>query len=190
MQFFKNRSYDIFKMFINQIGMTIFGLVLSFATNKWSQILLLVSIFASCFYLVLIYTMMWDLGSKEGFRDRGHGVRGDMTLGLKISLAANSINILLAFIMTIGFIFCKTNGEVFGVNAYSISLLIAGLFEGMYVGIVRSVVVLFSNSMLANVIMYWVIILPSVIASSLGYIMGHSDRFLFGFVRKRNTKTK
>ena len=66
MGFWKKHSYQVVRLFIIQIGITIFGLVLSFAVSTAfrkgdDQIpLLMVSIFSVLFYLFLLYSVAWD----------------------------------------------------------------------------------------------------------------------------------
>ena len=47
--FLKGYSYDIFKMFVNQLGMTMFGLVLSMATSRNDPLFIISSVFSIIF---------------------------------------------------------------------------------------------------------------------------------------------
>ena len=66
-EFFKSRSYDMVKMFLNQFGTGIFGVALSIAVTMAQQDVLrnVTSVFAILFYLFLLYTMTWDIGFKN-----------------------------------------------------------------------------------------------------------------------------
>ena len=69
MTFFKDNSYNIVKMYLYQFGMTFFGMITSLASHNNAGLFLTVSIYASVFYLGLLYVMTWDLGAKERIRD-------------------------------------------------------------------------------------------------------------------------
>lgn len=67
MKFIKENSYNMFKMFLDQIAMTVFGTMLSFATLKNEGLLLASSIFSILFYLMLLYTV--GLGHRREGQD-------------------------------------------------------------------------------------------------------------------------
>ena len=64
MRYFREHSRLISRLFINQIGMTVFGLILTMAvmrsTENNATITVAVSLFSILFYLSLIYNVMWE----------------------------------------------------------------------------------------------------------------------------------
>ena len=156
--FFKDNSYSIFKMFINQIGMTIFGIALSFATPG-NTLFLLSSIFAACFYMVLLYTMTWDIGYEEKIRIEAKRLTYNKFKGLYMSLFANIPNFIIAILVFVGRYIPGASG------AFAIGSGAAALLEGMYIGIIN---VVFKF----NPFGYLIVIVPSLIACTLGYIAG------------------
>ena len=68
MRFLKENMSTITKMIVNQLGMMIFGLVLSMATSQNDTLFLLASVFSVCFYMFLVYTVGWELGAKDKVR--------------------------------------------------------------------------------------------------------------------------
>ena len=68
MKFLKENSYDIIRLIINQVGITIFAFVIYTAVgsvkieSRLAVILLRVgiSVFSALFYYALIYTVAWD----------------------------------------------------------------------------------------------------------------------------------
>ena len=169
--FFKDNSYSIFKMFINQIGMTIFGIALSFATSKNDTLFLLSSIFGACFYMVLLYTMTWDIGYEEKLRIEAKRLNYNRFKGLYMSLYANVPNFILAILALVGYYGASAFNKGtpiapgWAANVYGIGRLVASLIEGMYSGIVY---VVFNFNPWA----YLVIIIPSLITCTLAYIAG------------------
>lgn len=156
--FFKDNSYSIFKMFINQIGMTIFGIALSFATPG-NTLFMLSSIFAACFYMVLLYTMTWDIGFEEKVRIDAKRLKYNRYKGLYMSLVANIPNFIIAVLIIVGK-YVPGAGGVFAVGSGA-----AALLEGMYIGIVN---VVFKFNPFA----YLLIILPSLLTCFIAYIAG------------------
>ncbi len=156
--FFKDNSYTIFKMFINQIGMTIFGIALSFATPS-KTLFLLSSIFAACFYMVLLYTMTWDIGYEEKIRIEAKRLDFIKYKGLYMSLIANIPNFIIAILIIIG----RYVPGAAGVMAIGSGA--AAILEGMYIGIIN---VVFKFNPFA----YLLIIVPSLITCTIAYIAG------------------
>ena len=181
MKFFKQNSYDITKLFIYQIGMTVFGLILSFASimsknGAKNGLTLAFGIFSACFYLYLIYAVMWDLGSKDKIRVDSGRKAADKLHGVKLMLVAQVPNIVIVALMWAGALLQNTN-ESLSSMLYGIGHPIAIFIQGMYLGIVSQFTT--KEAMLLNALMYTLTILPAVLASGVGYILGLKDiRFL------------
>ena len=172
LNFLKTRSYDAVKMFVTQCAISIFGLVLSLAClMAENEILRLVcSVFAILFYLFLIYTSAWELGSKDHIPVQyGHKPYRPHT-GLFISLLANSLNFLMAIGFSIGALFstvkaCVTLGTVSGT--------IAMMSQGMYSGVLALETGNAALPMLNRLwFMYFLIPLPAIFTSWIGYYFG------------------
>ena len=108
MGFWKKHSYQVVRLFIIQIGITIFGLVLSFAVStafreRDDQIpLLMVSIFSVLFYLFLLYSVAWEMGGKDRLSlDAQHASPRGGT-GFLLSTLSEIPNFLLCLLMLIG----------------------------------------------------------------------------------------
>lgn len=179
---FRDHSYDMVKMFLNQFATAIFGFSLVLATEKAQNTMLrnITSVAAILFYLFLLYTMTWELG----FRDRVgvlHGTKPNRPWkGALISLFANSINFLLAILIMLGAFFPKTAlGGVGGVCKVA-ALLVEGMYTGLLANRVGGVQL---NSMW---FMFFVIILPSVLVCGLAYFFGLKDvKFTAGVNRQQ-----
>ena len=174
--FLKGYSYDIFKMFVNQLGMTMFGLVLSMATSRNDPLFIISSVFSIIFYMVLLYTMTWDIGYAEKIRIEGKRRKYHPEKGFVLSLCANAINLLLGIIITVSY-YSATAYSVIGgtvknptapvsvVNIYGVARSVATLLQGMYGGIINC---LFVNQPW----IFIVIVLPAVLTCGSAYIMG------------------
>lgn len=175
--FLKDNSYSMFKMFVNQLGMTIFGLTLSFPTSQNDTLFTLVSIFAICFYMVLLYFMTWDIGNEERIRIEGKRMKFIKLKGLYLSLGANIPNFILAILITLGYFGASSYvkgapaSPEWAVNLYGVPKIIAGLLNGMYGGVMKY----FGNSPLP----YYLIIIPSLLTCTVAYIMGVKGKRIF-----------
>lgn len=177
--FLKDNSYLIFKMLVNQIGMTMFGLVLSMATHENNTLLLITSIFAVLFYMVLLYTMTWDAGYAEKIRIEGKRLKYVPLKGLYMSLVANIPNIVLAVLSIIGYYGGTLQNGVpaspeWAVNLYGTCKIIALFIQGMYSGIVA---LYFPATPWALLL----IVVPALITCSAAYIAGVKGKRLTPF---------
>ena len=133
-EFFQKHSYNAVRLFVNQIAISIFGLVLAIACGKVENDML--KIITSCgaiaFYLFLLYAAMWEVGSKDKF-GVDNGTKKAMPLtGLFVALLANGINLLLA-IFILAFSFAPEGGALHAAGA--LSKVIALFIQGMYTGL-------------------------------------------------------
>ena len=169
LDFLKKHSYSAVGLFVKQIAISIFGLVLAIACGKVeSETLKIVS---SCgailFYLFLLYASMWEMGSKDKFGiDNGKNVAVPLT-GLYVSLIANSVNILLAIVITV----CSfgSEGSVFH-TVRALCSVIALFIEGMYTGLLS---INFAGAPLNDYwLSYFIIVIPSLTVSALAYYFG------------------
>ena len=184
--FFGKYSYSIVKMFVNQIAISIFGLMLSMATtNAQSSVLsIVVSAFAILFYLFLLYTLVWEIGAKDKIAVDVGKKQYKMMTGLWMSLIANIPNILLAIIFAV----CQPFASSAGVAKFSgVISFIANILQGMYFGMISSITFPSGRLMSQMWWAYFIIIIPALLTSFLAYFLGHKDfRFFAGFANKKN----
>ena len=165
-EFMQKHSYSAVRLFVNQIAISIFGLVLAIACGKVENEILKVgaSVGAILFYLFLLYAAMWESGSKDKLSCSKKSI--PMT-GLYIGLLANSLNILLAIIITISS-FAPEGGAFHAVGA--ISSVIALFIEGMYTGLLS----IDLNGLPLNDywLSYFIIVIPAIAVSTVAYWFG------------------
>ena len=147
MKFFKDNSYDIVKLFVNQIGIAIFSLALYTAISiavpenfEYTSLLqILVSAFAIGFYAVLLYVVMWEIGAKDAIRIETGKMDPIPTKGILMGLLANVPNFVICGIALI----CKLLFLSFATDwlesIFAILNLIFGFIESMYLGIIINI---------------------------------------------------
>ena len=168
-EFMQKHSYSAVRLFVNQIAISIFGLVLAIACGKVENETLKVvaSVGAILFYLFLLYAAMWEVGSKDKIGVETGRLSSLPLTGLYIALIANSLNILLAIIITVAS-FAPEGGTLHAVGA--ISSVIALFIEGMYTGLLS--VDLNGIPLNDYWLSYFIIIIPALAVSALAYWCG------------------
>ncbi|MBE6696563.1 MAG: hypothetical protein E7587_08955 [Ruminococcaceae bacterium] len=189
MRFIKNNSYNIIRLILNQFGMMVFGLVLSFATgginNSISdKILLVVSIFATGFYMVLIYAIMWEQGARDIIRVESGRMKLDKLYGAKVALCANIPNLILALLVFVGFLFGHLLGDSQAAsNLYGVAYMISSFIQATYLGIIKAVFAPFdislTSTLLFRSLVYFFTVIPAVVTSALAYILGCKNFRIF-----------
>ncbi len=168
-EFMQKHSYNAVRLFVNQIAISIFGLVLAIACGKVENdtLKIITSGGAIVFYLFLTYAAMWEVGSKDKFGIE-NGTKKEMPLaGLYVALLSNSFNLLLAIVI-LACSFASEGGTLYAAGA--LAKVIALFIEGMYTGLLS---LDFGGMPLNNYwLSYFVIIIPSLVTSALAYWCG------------------
>ena len=167
--FFERYSYESVRLALNQIAISMFGFALAMTAGKAESdaLLLWSSIGSIVFYLALTYGTAHKTGSSDRLSIQYGKIPFRPYLGLILSFIANSVNLLLAILITVGQL-----GELGELE--SISRLIALLIQGMYQGVLATVSV---GGVTLNGIWwsYFVITVPAMLVAMLGYIAGAKD---------------
>ena len=181
-RFFKDNGAHIAKLFVYQFALTVFGLLL-YTVSKYSQnpaIVIGISVFSVLFYLFIIYTNIWDIGARDKIRIAGKRLQERPLHGLWLGIAANVPNYILAIASAIGFL-CIDRGALtadgkftspeWAVNLYGVAHTVGSYLNGTFLGITETL----------NVFNYpwtlFVITLPQILASALGYYLGTKEKF-------------
>lgn len=167
--FFERYSYESVRLLLNQIAISMFGfaLAMSAVKAKSDALLLWSSIAAIVFYLALTYGTAHKTGSQDRLSIEYGKIPFKPLRGLVVSLLANSINLLLATLITVGSL-CRIP------TLESVSNAIALLSQGMYQGVLA---VIHIGELPLNEMWwaYYVITIPAMLVATLGYIAGAKD---------------
>ena len=94
-KFIKSNSYNILMLFLTQIAMAVFALVMSMWTSGINPTIFLgVGIFGAGLYVYIVYLKMREVGADDRPAVVGNRAVPDFLKGLKITLCANALNIL------------------------------------------------------------------------------------------------
>ena len=196
-KFLKENSYDIVKVFINQIGITIFSLVLYFSissfkssnTDLYNKLMVAISAFALIFFFALLYTAAWDLGANDKIRIESGKVNKRIYKGALITFCANIINFLFAGI-TLLTVACSFDGAMKAISGVCYTLY--AFLNAMYNGVVRNGIMLITSSEnpspLYVAIAYFVAPLLPILASHIGYVFGMKNIKIFRTSPKKDQR--
>jgi len=170
-QFFKDHSYNMIKMLLNQFGTAIFGFSLAVASVKAQNATLrnVTSAVAILFYLFLLYTMTWEIGYKDKISvESGKKKRNSLT-GAWISLGANIPNFIMAlFVMLASLLNVEVLSNI-GAFCSSAALILEGMFTGLLTNH-------FSGAALNSYWwVYFLLPIPSIVVCGIAYNMGIHD---------------
>ena len=146
MKIFKENSYDIVRLYINQLGIMIFSMLLYTAVGSFeneslsTSLSVFVSIFSTCFYLALIYYMMWEIGAKDKIRIDGGRMVPCKLKGLLMGAFANLPNFVLGAlsVLTVS-VYLVGNVEIFR-SAFIIFNTVTRFHDAMLLGVITEIV--------------------------------------------------
>ncbi len=194
MRTFKENSYDIVRLYINQLGIMIFSLLLYTAVGSMKNetlstaLSVLVSVFSTCFYYVLIYYVVWEIGARDKIRIDGGRMIPNESKGLVMGLFANIPNIVISFAMTLFSLISTLTENTVSNSIFLVLNLITRLHESMFLGLISTIVPALNvgrfEYFLASILFF---ILPfiSVIITHVAYYLGRREKKIFDVFSKR-----
>jgi hypothetical protein len=197
MKFFKENSYDIVRLLINQLGITIFSLVLYTAAGFIEdealnlKVRIILSVFATVFYFALLYTVCWDYGAKDKIRIDGGKYSATKFKGLIMSLISSIPTLILAFICVLSLIIYIAGGQEAFYTVFGIVNLLLRFISSMYLGILQGVFSGLSYDMnlkfLWESVGYFVMPFIAALICHLGYFLGRRETKLLSvfFAKKK-----
>ena len=186
-EFFKKYSYTIFKLFLNQIAIALFGVGLAFATTKAQNtvLVMITGIGSVLFYLFLQYAVMWEVGAKDGISAVARKESRKLWRGLVITALANALNLVFALLTLLGA--GAASGSVrHGIAAFGRGAAL--LLEGMYMGILSMDVG--GVNLNTYIWPYFAIILPALLVGSVAYITGSFNLHATNILIQKNKDVK
>lgn len=171
------------KLILNQFGATFLGIMILMAafaaTSQKDWLTLFASIFATVFYLFLIYNVVWERGAQDRIRvDAGRKEKKLLT-GLWVSLVANIPNFIFGMLVVVSEPFRATTA--WGQPTNTIGRALCLLWHSMYAGIAAH----YSPN---NPIIHVLDILPAVAVATGAYLLGHANCRLLQPFDSRKTK--
>ena len=183
--FWSENCYNVIKIFLNQIALSMLGFVMAMATQSAHIALrVLVGVVCVIFYLWILYVMMYEMGQKDGIKIQSGRLHYTKSKGFWISFLANVPNIIIGILTFIGG-FCY---ELIGVDVrswaatfYFVSNALGKVIEAVYLPIISAV--------LRDE--YWPLLvtpIPPIIVCTVAYWLG--VKYCDGFANKVKQEKK
>lgn len=194
-QIFKENSYDIVRLYVNQLGIMIFSMLLYTAVGSFqdeqlsSALSIFVSVFSISFYLVLIYYVLWEIGARDKIRIDGGRMEPCKKKGVVMELFANIPNLALG-LLTLLLLLIFLSGKNDGIYAaFLIFNTIMRFHASMYLGVITALIPGASNGgvidyseFLIETILFVILPLISVAVAHLAYYLGSKERKLISLL--------
>lgn len=171
-KFMSRYSYESVVLFLNQVAIGLFGMVLALAAGMADNNALRTAtgIFSVIFFLFIQYTAMWKIGANDRISCDLGKLKPDYSVPLKMWLLANSLNLLLALLISIGLWFPNVE---FLSSMGGIAATIKLIIEGMYTGLLA--INIGGAALNSYWFMHFLTPLPALAIIFLGYILGFKN---------------
>ena len=206
MRFIKENTHDIVKLFINQLGVTIFSFFLYTAVGMIGDasvkrgLNIAVSIVSILFFAFLLYTVSWEWGAKDRIRIDGGRLEEFKFKGALISLYANLINFFIALVAIISILIFMLSQPTkwlfdpslsitidlvpanFALKLHSVFNILMRVISSLYNGLLRGIFSGMSNAFLVSLyesIGFLILPIVSILATHFGYVMGLKEKRFF-----------
>ena len=195
MKIFKENSYDIVKLYVNQLGIMIFSMLLYTAVGSFEneslsgKLSIFVSVFSICFYLVLVYYAMWEIGAKDKIRIDGGRMEPCKNKGLVMGLFANVPNLVLGVFSVLFLSIFLVSGNDGIYAAFLVFNTIMRFHASMFLGLITALVPGATTAtsvdyteFLIEAILFTVLPLVSAAVTQLAYNLGMREKKIFSFL--------
>lgn len=194
MKHIKSNSYEIVRLVINQVGISIFALVLYISMNIAGEsseelgfsLNLIASVFSILFYWALLYSVVWEIGAKDRIKiDSGKNENFPLK-GALLSLVANVVNLVFAAVIIVGELVRVFAGSD-AMNGIVALLIVAVRFtSAMFLRTVNAVCLPFGDeiNILAQGVAYLIFFILTVGVCQLAYTLGMNNFKVFGNKQK------
>ena len=196
MRFFKENFDNIIKLFINQIGISIFALFLYTAAGaveiadpeKAMMIKVLISVFSIIFYFFLIYNICWEIGAKDKIKIDGNRLERRPSKGIFLGLYANLLNFAFVGLAFGLFLIYMLSGVEAFKSIFAVMNLIFRLFMSIYLGAIQGIFSFMPDGdtlFLLETLGYILFSGVSALVIYASYLLGLSEKKLIGSVKKK-----
>ena len=179
MTFFKENSYTVVRLGLNQFGMAIFGLVVTMACvritsdSESTTLVALSGLLATLMYWFLLYSVCWTEGGTHRIRVDGGREKKMIYGGALLGLMANSVNLLLGIVYTVSYYINTT----VAIDVSNVLNAVLRIFHSMYLGLLVA-------GNLTGPIPFLLIPVLGIGVCQISYLLGYHQINLFSFTKK------
>ena len=165
--FWKDNSYIIVKLLLNQFAMIIFAAMLAFFYN-YRTIYVLSSVFSILLYLFLIATVVYEIGAKDYIRIEAGRMKAQPWRGFWIGVCSGAINLILGLAVYITHLLAAPGNPAEA--AHELCTLIAKVCQAMYLGLI--------NTFQLSDFYYLIIPLPAIFVCTVVYWLAQKGKLV------------
>lgn len=170
-QFMERYSYESVHLFLNQIAIGLFGMTLALASGMaGNEVLRIVtSVFSIIFFLFLQHLAMWKVGAQDRLSFDLGKLKKNYMIPVWMWLLSNSLNFLLAILISLAMWFDVPALSTMGGVAKVIELIVNGMYTGLMAINIGEVPL---NSMW---FIYFLATLPALAVIFAAYVLGFNN---------------
>ncbi len=198
-KFLKDNWSNIVKLYINQIGVAIFAMFLYTAASAISDdanlsliVKVVISVFSTLFYFVLIYNVSWEIGAKDKIKVDAGRLEKKSSKGIGIGIITNTPNFIVVGLALILYIIFVLSGVELFESIFAVLNLLFRLFISMYLGMIQGISTALSNnenlSWILQTFLYLVFSAISAIIIHISYVFGLNDKRIFPNSKYKSNK--
>ncbi len=169
-------SYESVHLFLNQFAIGLFGITLALAAGmaKNETLRIVTSVFSIIFFLFLQYIAMWKVGANDRLSADLGKLEKDYSVPLKMWLLSNSLNLLLALLISLAMWFNEVSVLT---SIGGVATVIKHIIEGMYTGVLA--IRVGGVPLNSFWFMYFLTTLPALAVIFVAYALGFNNFKLF-----------
>lgn len=197
-EFFNINGKSVIMLHINQLAMSVFGLMVIGAAgaSEGNLLLLLASVLSIGLYLYIIYSMMWEAGAKAAaktLKAEDAGIKKIKT-PFFIVLFGSTLNIILYVIYTVSKIYASVNNLTDG-NAVAVGgmmEIIIKMTNAIYMGF-EAILYTVNEIMRTPPYYFFLTLIPLFVVGITAYYLGASEISIMralGFKPKHKPTTR
>ncbi|MBO7292432.1 MAG: hypothetical protein J6V07_00690 [Clostridia bacterium] len=184
-KFLKENMYRIMRVLVNQVGIMIFAIIMTFTAGVMQEDLrasmtTVASLFSIGFYLFLVFYTMREEGSRDSVKIEGGRLAYRPGYGFKVGLCATAPNYVFVFLMLLGLVLgvsVDAEGALLdtaGRGVWTVGYSIITMIQSMYTGVLKAIFTGASAyaSVVGATVAYLITPLFAPVAAGLGYMYG------------------
>ncbi len=190
--FLKNNASLIFKTLLYQFALSLLGMMLGTATGSYTALRLIGAVCAVAVYLYIIGLQFWTKGSNDAVK--GEPKKFPLT-GLAVSLIAFAPSIVCVLICAFNPMSDQTGAANWVFALFAVTKL---CFMGVYFGFAAALYPTKADMTQAQILaasqnqadFFAFALIPAIIAGTVCYAMGYSNRDILGLFSKQSRQLR
>lgn len=192
-RFFTDNGAAVKKLFLNQFGAVVFGLMIVMLTVMTDQpvVAWLTAFVSVFFYLYLVFLTIWEKGASDVLRVQGGRLSERPDEGMKIGLFVSIPTFVFAFacfICVLLALFTSASNSTLVGSIASVSSSVTRILSAPYISLFNVLLPDYGNHPVYAGIFWLCTPAPAVLVTWAGYRVGYSGKFVPPSYRQKKNK--